>query len=192
MNKDKNELTKKELRESLVKLGTSKEEADLFNTRDQLIAMIKVKSKEKVSSLKETESPAERRELKNKYTTKVDIMREKLANQSKIRIKLPLEGKEQVGVVKRVCELSKETLKNMNLTMSEKNKFDTVHISGAVEPVTLNGYRTFVPKGIYFEVPEQVADSLDEADRNTSSAGKDILFDRFDEETGRTVKESMT
>ena len=192
MKKNLEELTIKQLTARLIKAGTPKEEAELFKTKDQLIVMIDMKAKEKVSSLKDTESPSERRESKNKYTTKVDIMREKLNNQSKIRIKLPLEGKEQMGVVKRVCELSKETLKNMNLTMSEKNKFDTVHISGAVEPVTLNGYKTFVPKGIYFEVPEQVADALDEADRNTAKAGEAFLFDRFDEKTGRTVKEAMT
>ena len=206
------EPTNNELRLKLAGLGMPMEDAKRINSKSALQITLKAmqvankadkdakKIKEleeeikekKVKTLQEKETPKEKKQVDTEYLTKIDIMRNKLNEQKRVRIKLALEGKETIGIVKRVVELSDEELKSMNLIKTKRNELDTVGISGSIETVTLNGYRTHIPKGVYVEVSNQVAGVLDEADRNTSEAGKNILFDRFDPETGKTVRESMT
>jgi len=64
-------------------------------------------------------------------------MRVHLAKQPKIRILIPVEGKEKPGM--------------------------TV-------PVTINGYRLNIAKGVYVEVPEQVADMIMKSQKQTVEA----------------------
>jgi len=69
--------------------------------------------------------------------SKAEIMREHLAKQPKVRILIPVEGKEKPGI--------------------------TV-------PVTINGYRLNIMKGVYVEVPEQVADAVMKSQKQTMEA----------------------
>jgi len=69
--------------------------------------------------------------------SKAEIMRVHLAKQPKIRILIPVEGKEKPGM--------------------------TV-------PVTINGYRLNIAKGVYVEVPEQVADMIMKSQKQTVEA----------------------
>lgn len=73
------------------------------------------------------------------HKSKAQKMKENLAEQEKIQIFVPLEGKEKPGT-----QL----------------------------PVTLNGHRVNVPKGVYVKVPQQVAqivmDSLNQTEASTN------------------------
>lgn len=69
--------------------------------------------------------------------SKAEIMREHLAKQPKVRILIPVEGKEKPGI--------------------------TI-------PVTINGYRLNIMKGVYVEVPEQVADMIMKSQKQTMEA----------------------
>lgn len=48
---------------------------------------------------------------------------------------------------------------------------------GAIHPVQLNGFRMDIPKGVYVDVPEQVADILRDSFQQTESAGKAFRLD---------------
>jgi len=69
--------------------------------------------------------------------SKAEVMRAHLAKQPKVRILIPLEGKEKPGI--------------------------TV-------PVTINGYRQNIAKGIYVEVAEQVAEMIMKSQKQTMQA----------------------
>ena len=55
---------------------------------------------------------------------------------------------------------------------------------GAFVPVTLNGYRLNVPKGVYVDVPEQVADVLRESFDQTEAA---LRQNRIDLDSSKTT-----
>lgn len=71
------------------------------------------------------------------HQSKALAMKENLSKQQKVRIFVPLEGKEK---------------------------------KGTQLPVTLNGYRVNVPKGLYVDVPEQVGDVIAESLNQTQAA----------------------
>ncbi|MBU2249840.1 MAG: hypothetical protein KKD77_24050, partial [Gammaproteobacteria bacterium] len=82
--------------------------------------------------------------------------------QPKVRVFLPLEGKEKKGEFKKAIINGKET---------------TI-IVGAYKNVTLNGYKTTIPKGVPFEVALQVAEELGQSQVATAEAGSQFLLDR--------------
>ncbi len=82
-------------------------------------------------------TPEEIQAVDKTFKSKRMIMKEKLAEQPKVRIFIPLDGKETPG---------------------------TQH------PVTINGYRVNIPKGVYCEVPQQVADIIMESLNQTEAA----------------------
>lgn len=98
-------------------------------------------------------SPAEKQNIGQIHKNKAQIMKEKLALQPKIRIFMPLEGREKPGTL---------------------------------FPVTINGHRMYVPKGMYVDVPEQVADIIKDSLQQTEAA---IHNDK--EITGNAKKEEM-
>ena len=69
--------------------------------------------------------------------SKAEIMRAHLAKQPKVRILIPLEGKERPGI--------------------------TV-------PITINGYRQNIAKGVYVEVAEQIAEMIMKSQKQTVEA----------------------
>lgn len=173
-----------DLKIELMELGFKKEDADAFKTKDAASATIRMMKtrnaleNEPVNEFDPVETPKEKKTDGKNWKNKAEQMGAILADQPTIRIKLPLDigGKEKPGVVRE---------------MMIKGKMEKVVVSGAYETVTINGYRTVIPKGVPWHVPQQVSDILDEADRATSAAGEEFLTDRIDPETGKKIAESF-
>lgn len=179
------DLTVKQLREEAVKLGMPKADAETFDKKAPLVATIKTlriaqAPKEEVKKVKTLTPPADPKEEKKteeQWKTKAQRMRAKLDAQPKIRFMIPIEGEEKPGVVREVMV---------------KGRKEYVHVSGAIETVTLNGCKTIIPKGKFIEIPQQVADVLSESYRLTQEAGKEFLVDRIDPTTGKQVKDALS
>jgi len=179
------EMTVKDLRAEAVKLGMSEEDAATFTTRIQLQNVIKTleaKPKEeikKVATIVEKPNPTEDRKVNKLWMGKAEIMREKLLAQPKVRFMIPLDS-------------SKEKPGNVVWRKDRNGKpYQEAIGEGAYETVQINGFKYLVPKGVFVDIPQQVAEILSEGYRLTSQAGQDILLDRIDPETGKTVAESM-
>ena len=179
-------MTVKELQAKLVELGMPEEDAKAFKTKAPMVASINAmmakdavepEEVKKVASIEEKPNPIEDREVNKRWKTKAAAMRDHLAAQEKVNILIPLDPSEKAGVI----EWRKD---------KEGNDYQ-VHISGAVDSVQLNGYKYFIPKGIYTPVPRQVAEVISKAQQQTLDAGKDILIDRIDPKTGRPYSESL-
>lgn len=183
-------LTVKELQERLVKLGMPEEDVQSFKTKYPLVATIrtmeakeavskeeKVEESPKVLTIEEKPNPAEDREVNKKWKTKAEAMKLKLLSQEKVSILIPLEPTERVGVVE--------------WRNGKNGEAYQVHISGAKEEVQLNGYKYFIPKGVYVQVPRQVAEVISKAQQQTLEAGANISLDRIDPKTGRPFSEIM-
>ena len=106
---------------------------------------------------KQSQNPEKPLELKSNITDddrerhmgKADFMKAHLAKQPKVKILVPLEGKELRGK--------------------------------SILPVTLNGYRLNVPKGVYVEVPEQIGNIImDSLNQTEEALDNDFRLDRAD------------
>ena len=73
--------------------------------------------------------------------SKAEVMKAKLAKQPRVKILIPLEGKEKMG---------------------------------STESVILNGYRLNILKGVYVDVPEQVAGIIMESQKQTRIAAQEF------------------
>lgn len=73
--------------------------------------------------------------------SKAEVMKERLALQSKITIMIPLESKEK---------------------------------KGSTFPVTLNGYRVNIQKGVYVPVAKQIAEVVMESQKQTVAAADEL------------------
>lgn len=175
------EKTLKELKAELVTLGMPESDVDAFNSKAQIMAVLNtMKAKEvvkRVDSIEEIESPKEKKMVEKQYLSKARIMRDKLMSQPKVRYLIPCEPKERPGVIE---------------WRTDKNgdKYQVV-ISGAFETVQLNGFKWFVPKGVFTDVPEQVAEELGASHHLTNEAGKEKSMDRTDPQTGKVMSEAM-
>jgi hypothetical protein len=185
--KELNTLTVKQLQEKLISLGMPEEDVKGFKTKAPMIASIntleaKEATKEpeevkKVASIEEKPNPSEDREVNKRWKSKAEIMRNKLLAQEKVNILIPVDPTERAGVVE---------------WRKDKNGEDyQVHISGAITSVQLNGYKYFIPKGVYTPVPRQVAEVISKAQQQTLEAGSNISLDRIDPKTGRPFKEIL-
>lgn len=175
------EKTMKDLQAELVALGMPVESAELMKTKaqaqvviDSLRAASVVK---KVDSLEEKINPAEEKKIKDSWMNKAQRQIAFWETCSKVRVLVPLEGKERIGVVK--------------LQYSPKEKRDIqVHVSGSVQVVTQNGARYLIPKGKYVEVPDTIADVIQERFQ-PSEIGQELSVDREDPETGKPIKDQL-
>jgi hypothetical protein len=179
-----NVLTVKQLREEAVKAGMPKEDAEKFEGKPPLIATINAlraanaaKKVEKVKTLNPPEDPKEERLTERRWRGKAEKMRAKLEGQPKIRYFIPLEGEEKPGVVREVVV---------------KGRKEFVHVSGAIETVQLNGYKTLIPKGRFVNLPQQVAEVLSASVENTQKAGEQFLATRPDPNTGKEVGDKLS
>jgi hypothetical protein len=172
------EKTLKELKVEATALGVKDVDA-FISKRQVLAAMESIKGvAQPVTNINPPMNPKEEKKSEKHWLNKAEAMRVKLEAQPKVRILVPLEGKEIQGVIK--------TTYNQATKRQEQR-----HVSGAVQPVTLNGYMFLVPKGMYVEVPEQIAQVIQDKFNQTSQAGSNILIDRIDPETGRSVAEQL-
>ena len=176
------DLSLKQLQEKAVELGMPKEDVANFNTKSQVILTINfietLKAKEKVATLEQKEDPKQEKTDRLKWQGKAELMRAKLMKQPKVKILVPLEGKEKKGVVDWVYN-------------SKTKRKEQVYRSGAVLPVQLNGFKYFVPKGVYTEVPEQISRVIESSYNQTSEAGRDFLIDRQDPQMGGSVRDRL-
>ena len=171
----------KQLKEALVSLGMPQTEVDGFNTKAQILAVINtLKAKEvvkRVDSLEEKETPVEKRVFERQYISKATIMRDKLASQPKVRVMIPLEGQERQGIIEW-------------RTDKHGQKYQFV-VSGDYAQFQFNGYKYLVAKGVYQDVPEQVAKQIEISFNQTVQAGANISLDRVDPRTGKPMSESI-
>ena len=195
-------LTVKELQEKLVQLGMPQEDVDAFRTKAPLISSIRAleaksavaetwemnaTKKEdgtveyseikKVASIEEKPNPAEDREVNKRWKNKAEAMKANLLSQEKVSILIPLDAGSQAGVVE--------------WRVGKNGESYQVHISGAIESVQLNGYKYFIPKGRYVQVPRQIAEVISRSQQQTLEAGADISLDRIDPNTGRPFSEVL-
>lgn len=176
------EKTLKDLQNELISLGMPQESAELMKTKAQAVAIIDTLKASnvvnKVDTLEEKVDPSEDRKIEDSWKSKAQRQIKYWSEQPKVRILVPLEGQEKTGVVKWQYD--------------PKEKRDVqVHVGGAVQPVTENGAKYLVPKGVYVEVPEPVAKVIQDKFQQTSEAGADLLIDRVDPETGRPVRDQL-
>lgn len=173
--------TLKDLKAELVARGMPAEQVESYTTKGQVQAILDTLSAtdvvKKVDSLEEKENPAEKKQLERQWRDKATIMKHKLMAQPKITYLLPLESGEKVGIV--------EWRKDKN---GEEYQYV---VSGACETVQLNGFKWIIPKGVYTEIPRQVAEELSVSQHITMEAGKNSLLDREDPKTGRSVRDMM-
>lgn len=176
------EMSVKDLQAKLIGLGMPEDDVAAFKSKAPLIASIRMlenkpevkeESKEepkKVASIIEPPSPKEDREVNKKWKSKAEAMRERLMAQPKVSIMIPIDvgSKEKVGVVE--------------WREDKSGKPYQVHISGAIETVTLNGYKTMIPKGVYYPVPQQVAEVISKSQNQTMMAGAEFAIDRVKDE----------
>lgn len=174
-DKAKEELLKlsmRELRDVVIKLGVSESDAEAFETKKPIIVTINTLRANKVVS------PGELKKDRKRYLSKKEIMRAKLMKEPKVRIKIPLQGAEKIGIVK--WAYNKVT-----------NRKEQILISGAYTPFQRNGFKWLVGHGVYNNVPETISKMLDDADRAERKAGKEFLIDRKDPRTGKTVRDKL-
>jgi hypothetical protein len=175
------EMSLKQLQAEAVKLGMPQADAELLGTKKAIIGVINTlkatkAEQERVESLEERPDPAEEKQVNRAFMAKAEAMRKKLESMPKVRFFLPISGGEKPGVVREVVV---------------KGRKEQVHVSGAIEVVQLNGYKTIIPKGQFVEIPQQVAEVLSESMQATQQAGADFLIDRIDPKTGKQVGEQL-
>jgi hypothetical protein len=177
------EMSIKELRQEAVKAGMPEADVEKLPSKGVIISVINTlkaagasKEVEKVPTIEEKPSPSEEKQTNQKWKSKAEIMRDKLENQPKVRFFLPLTGEEKPGIVREVMVNGRK---------------EQVVVGGAVEVVQLNGFKTFVPKGKFVDIPQQVADVLSESMMSTQQAGADLLIDRVDPKTGLPVRSQL-
>ena len=179
------DMTVKQLQDEATKLGVP--EAENFITRKQLLSVIsmaqnKLAAPGPVSNVAPATVPGldNRSKDEKHWMGKRGAMMEKLWDQmesgQKARILLPLDPNEKPGVVQ--------------VKMVGKRK-EFFHISGAVWKKTFNGYLWMVPKGVYTEVPEQIALSIEREQTKVLEANKRYDINRIDPETGRPVVDQL-
>lgn len=175
--------TVKELQAELVELGFDEGAAKGIRTKDSLVATITAlqnKSDEtsEVSDVKvDQTTPEEDRDTERHWQAKADAMAKHLHKQPKVRVLIPLEGKDQVGVVKEV---------------EERGTIQYRYVSGAVWSKTFNGYKVIIPKGVYYPVPEQIAENISTELNQTQLAGQHLKIDRVDPKTGKPVADQLS
>lgn len=180
------EKTLKQLQAELVELGIPADAAEGFKTRAVALATIETlkasqtvtteAAPKRVATLEEKVNPVEEKQIARQYQDKADTMRRKLEAQPKVRFFLPISEQEKPGVVREVMRNGRK---------------EQIYVSGAVETVQLNGYKVLIPKGVFVDVPQQVADVLSDAMRLTQNAGANLLIDRIDPQTGAPVSQRL-
>ena len=171
------EKTIKQLKEELTALGFSTKALEGMKTKGALLATIEALKGEPVESLTPTADPKEEKSTEVSWQTKADRMAKHLEKQTPVRVLVPLDSNEKVGEVKVV--------------RNSRGILEYRYISGAVWSKTFNGYKVTIPKGTYFDVPEQIAKNIAREHDQTQSAGANIRLDRLDPRTGRKVSEQL-
>lgn len=168
-----------ELQKEAISLGMPKEDAEKFESEGLLQATINtlkaVKADTKVS-LEEKPNPKEERDTERHWQSKADRQKAYFDSLPKVRILIPCEGEEKPGQIEEVLD-------------DRGNK--VLKISGAVWSKTFNGYKVIVPKGVYTEISEAVADNIAEEFNQVQKSNARFSIDRIDPKTNRPVAEQL-
>lgn len=178
------EMTLAQLKEEAVKLGGTN--LDSFKSREQMLTVIGMLQNKPAAVAPNAQfAPVvpglddANKDMKA-WMGKRGIMMDKLWGQlesgQKTRVLLPLTGKEKPGIVR---------------VLSKGNRKEFEPVSGAIWAKSFNGYTWMVPKGIYTDVPNQVADEIEREQVGTLSAGEQWDVNRIDPQTGRPVSERL-
>lgn len=156
------ELTLKQLQSIADELGVP--DADTFITKKQVITVINAMKLAKAAGSKKPVEYVKDDKLEDDkfHETKISIIQKKLAAQPKVQVFLFKQPKEPVGRVIDKMVNGKRILEK----------------SGAVQEVIINGYVTYVPKGVSVEVPEQIAKLLGQSITDTQMAGEQYKVER--------------
>lgn len=192
------ELTVKELQMKLVEMGMPEDVANALKTKAPLIKSVEMMQdkpveEEKVKSIQEPIKPSEEKRVNTRWLSKAKIMKRKLLEQHTVSILVPLEAHEKMGVVQwadKKGEIIPDGVWN-KLSVDEKMETHQVAVSGATDNVQINGFKWFMPKGIYTPVPFQVADEMAISQQQTLNAGAEIKLDRIDPKTGKPFSEVL-
>ena len=116
---------------------------------------------------------AKEKELDEKYAAKAKAFDDMVkAGKEKDEEEIEKVRESRLSKAERTKEkLSKQPLVRMYLPLEGKEKV------GAIHPVTINGFRLNVPKGVYVDVPQQIADVLADSFKQTEDAGKAYRLD---------------
>lgn len=197
------EQTLKELQEELVELGMEEEEASEFRTKAAAEVTIKMLKKqpaekapeeEKVKSIEERPDPKEEKVVNKSWKSKANRMKAKLLDQEFVSILIPLDPNESMGEVEWVMQDTEENIplkEWLSLSHAVKMKTYQKHIGGAITSPQLNGFKFMIPKGVYYRVPMQIFEVVNEANMEQLKATQYKNLDRKDPRTGRPVKESF-
>lgn len=175
------EMSLKQLQEEAVKLGAK--DVEDFTTKKQMLNVIHtLQAKPPAAPAFQTTTPgldnpsADNRMWMDKRSRMMAILWEQMARGEKTRVLIPLEGKEKPGKVSVVVK---------------GNRKEFIPLGGAIDTVCLNGYVWMIPKGVYSEVPNRVADELGTAQQETANAGAAFDINRIDPNTGRPVSDQL-
>lgn len=172
-----------ELQEELIKLGMPSDDAKQLKTSKVIISVINTLRANAASGkvdqpISAAVDPKEDKKVVEQWTSKAHRQWGYWDEQPKVKIIVPLNGKEKQGVIRWVTD-------------PRMKRLVPVHVSGAVQSVIENGARYLIPKGVYSEVPEPVARIIEQKFQQTSEAGAEIRADRIDPETGRPVLDQL-
>lgn len=163
-----------ELKKRVVELGFSGD-LGVYNSKAQIVGLITF-LQSKTFTKPVIDDP--KKDVEN-YTSKRKVMYDLLSKQPKKTIFLPLEGKETRGSIKVAYPDGKRVhLQDQAYTIRGDERVEQV---GTCFPVTLNGCKTLVPKGIAVEVPLYVHDTLSRSFNMTASAGEAYKIERSKE-----------
>lgn len=176
-------LSNSQLQDELIKLGMPEDDARQLKTSKIIISVINTLRAQAAAGKPDQPTsasvdPVEDKKTAQNWVNKAHRQWGYWLEQPKVKIIVPLNGKEKQGVIRWVTD------PRMKIQVP-------VHVSGAVQSVIENGALYLIPKGVYSEVPEPVARIIEQKFQQTSEAGKDILADRIDPETGRPVLDQL-
>lgn len=175
------ELSLRDLQEKAVKEGLPAGDTEKFTAKAPLIATINAlraaNASKRVATLEDKPNPQEEKRDQKIWLTKAERMRDKCEKEPKVMLMLPLESsKDKPGVIR-------EQMVNGHLVQT--------YVSGGYETAIQNGYKYLVPRGVQVMVPQSVAQLLADSFNFTINAGKNLLVDRIDPETGKPVADRL-
>lgn len=128
---------------------TSEDESEAETLEEDSVEAIEEEPEEPVAPASTRKLPVSDREVEKQWKGDAMKMKEHLDKQRKVAIMIPLE----VGVAPEVAEKIPFT-------------------------VNLNGYRFSIKRGVFVEVPEQVAEMIKERLESEGKIGKNLRIDR--------------
>lgn len=195
------EKTLKQLKEELVEAGMPEEDADEFRTKAAAevtlealettkiraeVAEAETEEEKPVESIEERPDPKEERKTNRDWKSKAKRMKAKLLSQEFVSILVPLDPEDTIGEVEWVDTDSEDVIplkKWLKLPHAEKMRTFQKKIGGTVIAPQLNGYKFFIPKGVYYQVPMQIFEVVNEANMEQVKATQYKNLNRLDEQT---------